>query len=64
VRYRSQIDYLPAVFAPGQTVDISAAERVVYAKIPGDKDAKMSIIRREDVKGDSACPATSSQASR
>jgi hypothetical protein len=64
VRYRSQIDYLPAVFAAGQTVEIRPAERVVYAKIPGDKDARMSIIRREDVKGDSACPATSSQASR
>ncbi len=56
VRYRSELDYLPPALAPGQTIDVSPAKHVLYAKIPGNKDARMSIIESEQLKGD-ACAA-------
>ena len=60
VRYRTQLDYLPAALDPGQTIEISAGKHVVYMKIPGNRESKSSIVRRDELKG-SACP--SSQAS-
>lgn len=54
VRYRSELDYLPPVLAPGQAIDVSVESSVMYARIPGNKDARMSIVRREELKGD-AC---------
>lgn len=53
-RYRSEIDYLPPVLTPGQTIEISIDKNLMYAKIPGNKDARMSIVRREHLKED-AC---------
>jgi hypothetical protein len=53
-RYRSEIDYLPPALTPGESVDISVEQNVMYARIPGNKDARMSIIRREQLKED-AC---------
>jgi hypothetical protein len=53
VRYRTELEYLPTALDPGQSIEVSPDKHVVYAKIPGNKDATMSIIRRENAKGDS-----------
>jgi hypothetical protein len=55
-RYRSELDYLPPALAPGQSIDVSPEKGVLYAKIPGNKDSRMSIIQSEQLKGD-ACAA-------
>jgi len=64
VRYRSEIDYLPTVLTPGQTIEISPDKSVVYAKIPGNKDAKMSLIRQETLKGDACGSGLSTQSEK
>jgi hypothetical protein len=56
-RYRSELDYLPPTLAPGQAIDVSVDKSVMYAKIPGNKEARMSIIQRERLKGD-ACASS------
>jgi hypothetical protein len=55
-RYRSELEYLPPTLAPGQSIEVSRDKGVLYAKIPGNKDSKMSIIQSEQLKGD-ACTA-------
>ena len=52
VRYRSELDYLPPGAYPGQSLEVSREKHVLYAKIPGNKDARMSIIQREELKGE------------
>lgn len=56
VRYRSELDYLPPALAPGQSIEVSPSKSVLYAKIPGNKDSRMSIIQSDQLKGD-ACSA-------
>jgi hypothetical protein len=55
-RYRSELDYLPPALAPGQSIEVSPDKGVLYARIPSNKDVRMSIIQSEQLKGD-ACPA-------
>ena len=52
VRYRSELNYLPPALTPGQSLEVSREKHVLYAKIPGNKDARMSIIQREELKGE------------
>lgn len=52
-RYKSAIDYLPGVFVPGQSVDVSPEKHFLYVKVPGSGEVKLRIVRRDPVAGDS-----------
>ncbi len=56
VRYRSVLDYLPTTLTPGHSIEVSPEKHVLYAKIPGNADARMSIIQLSTVKGESCAP--------
>ena len=46
-RYRSNIDYLPAVLNPNQSVDVNVDKGLLRVMIPGQGEVKMSVIRTE-----------------
>jgi hypothetical protein len=52
-RYRSELDFVPDSFAANKTVDISPGKHLVYAKIQGRPDVKMTLVRTEPATGDS-----------
>ena len=53
VRYESVIDYLPGVFAPNQSIEISLEKRLMFVKVPGSGEIKMGIVQRYAVLGNS-----------
>jgi hypothetical protein len=55
-RYKSAIDYLPGVFVPGQSVEVSPEKHFLYVKVPGSGEVKLRIVRRDPVV-ESACKA-------
>ena len=52
-RYKSPIDYLPDVFAAGQSVEVSPGKTWLYVKVPGTGEVKLRIVRRRPVTEDS-----------
>jgi hypothetical protein len=46
-RYRSDIEYLPAVLNPNQSVDMIVDKGLLRVLIPGKGEVKMSLIRKE-----------------
>jgi hypothetical protein len=56
-RYKSAIDYLPSVFVPDQSIEVSPGGRFRHVKVPGTGDVKLRIVRRDPVAGDS-CKAS------
>ncbi len=55
-RYKSAIDYLPGVFVPGQSVEVSPGKHFLYVKVPGTGEVKLRIVRHDVVAGDSCAP--------
>ena len=55
-RYKSAFHYLPSVFTPGQSVDVSPGKHNLYVKVPGTGEVKLRIVRRDPVAGDSCGP--------
>jgi hypothetical protein len=55
-RYLSGIDYLPDVFSPNQSVEVSLQKHFMYVKIPGSRDIKMGIVRNY-ADSDDSCSA-------
>jgi hypothetical protein len=56
-RYKSPIDYLPGVFVPDQSVEVSPGKHFLYVRVPGTGEVKLRIVRRDPVAGDS-CKAS------
>jgi hypothetical protein len=54
VRYETGLDYLPSVFSPNQTVEVSLEKHVMNVNLPGAREVKLSIGRRSRVK-DASC---------
>lgn len=54
VRYDTGFDYLPSVFSPHQTVQVSVEKHVMNVNIPGAREVKLSIGSRSPVK-DTSC---------
>ena len=52
-RYKSPIDYLPGVFVPDQSVEVSPGKHFLYVRVPGTGEVKLRIVRRDPVAGDS-----------
>jgi hypothetical protein len=52
-RYESPIDYLPGVFVPDQSVEVSPGKHFLYVRVPGTGEVKLRIVRRNPVAGDS-----------
>jgi hypothetical protein len=52
-RYESPIDYLPGVFVPDQSVEVSPGKHFLYVRVPGTGEVKLRIVRRDPVAGDS-----------
>lgn len=51
-RYISSFDYLPTVFAPTHSIDVSLDKHVLYVVIPGTGEVKMGIVQRNSEPGD------------
>lgn len=54
VRYETGLDYLPSVFSPQQTVEVSPRKHVMNVNLPGAREVRLSIASRSRVK-DSSC---------
>jgi hypothetical protein len=54
VRYETGLDYLPSVFSPNQTVEVSLEKHVMNVNLPGAREVRLSIGRRTRVK-DTSC---------
>ncbi len=46
VRYETGLDYLPSVFSPHQTVEVSLEKHVMNVNLPGAREVRLSIARR------------------
>jgi hypothetical protein len=46
VRYESETNYMPAVFAPNHAVDVSLAKRFLYVSLPADRELRLGIESR------------------
>jgi len=53
VRYDTGLDYLPSVFSPNRTVEVSLEKHVMNVNLPGAREVKLSIGRRTPVKSTS-----------
>ncbi len=51
VRYDSGLDYLPSVFTPNHKIDIDLRKHMILVSLPGDREVKLSIARRDRAKG-------------
>jgi hypothetical protein len=56
VRYETGLDYLPSVFFPKQTVEVSLEKHVMNVNLPGAREVRLSIGSRSRVK-DPSCMA-------
>ena len=54
VRYETGLDYLPSVFSPHQTVEVSLQKHVMNVNLPGARAVRLSIDSRSRVK-DTSC---------
>jgi len=54
VRYDTPLDYLPSVFSPHQTVEISLQKHVMKVNLPGGRAVSLSIASRSQVR-DTSC---------
>ena len=54
VRYDTGLDYLPSVFSPNQTVEVSLEKHAMNVNLPGGREVRLSIGRRRRVK-DTSC---------
>lgn len=54
VRYDTALDYLPSVFSPHQTVEVSLQKHVLNVNLPGGRAVSLSIASRNQVK-DGSC---------
>ena len=58
VRYETGLDYLPSVFSPNQTVEVSLEKHVMNVNLPGARELRLSIGSRSRVK-DRSCTVNS-----
>jgi hypothetical protein len=56
-RYKSAIDYMPGVFAPGQSIAVSPGKHFLYVNVPGNGEVKLRIVKSGPVAADS-CKAS------
>lgn len=54
VRYETGLDYLPSVFTPHRTINVSPQKHVMYVNLPGAGEERLSIGSRSHVK-ESSC---------
>jgi hypothetical protein len=54
VRYDTGLDYLPSVFSPHQSIEVSLEKHVMNVNLPGAREVTLSIGRRSRVK-DTSC---------
>jgi hypothetical protein len=54
VRYETGLDYLPSVFSPNQTVEVSLEKHVMNVNLPGARELRLSVGSRSRVK-DTSC---------
>jgi hypothetical protein len=54
VRYETGLDYLPSVFSPHQTVEVSLEKHVMDVNLPGAREVRLSIGSRSRFK-DTSC---------
>lgn len=54
VRYETGLDYLPSVFSPHQTVEVSLQKHTMYVNLPGARQLRLGIGKRSRVK-DTSC---------
>jgi hypothetical protein len=50
VRYETGLDYLPSVFSPNQTVEVSLDKHVMNVNLAGTREVRLSIGSRTRVK--------------
>jgi hypothetical protein len=53
VRYETGLDYLPSVFSPNQTLEVSLDKHVMNVNLPGAREVRLSIARRTRVENTS-----------
>jgi hypothetical protein len=51
VRYETGLDYLPSVFSPHQTVEVSLQKHIMYVNLPGARELRLGIGKRNRIKG-------------
>jgi hypothetical protein len=56
-RYVSAMDYLPSAFAADQSIEVSLEKHVMWARVPGNGDIKMGIVRHYAV-SEKSCGAS------
>ena len=54
VRYETGLDYLPSVFSPHQTVEVSLQKHIMHVSLPGAPELRLGIGKRSRVK-DTSC---------
>ena len=54
VRYETGLDYLPSVFSPHQTVEVSLQKHTMNVNLPGAREVRLGIGKRSRVK-DTSC---------
>lgn len=54
VRFETGLDYLPSVFSPHQTVEVSLEKHVMNVNLPGAREVRLNIGSRRPVK-DTSC---------
>lgn len=57
VRYETGLDYLPSVFAPHQTVEVTLQKNTMSVSLPGAREVRLGIGSRSHIK-DTSCMAT------
>jgi hypothetical protein len=50
VRYETGLDYVPSVFSPNQTVQVSLEKHAMNVNLPGAREVRLSIGKRTRVK--------------
>ena len=54
VRYETGLDYLPSVFSPNRTVEVSLEKHIMNVNFPGARELRLAIGSRSRVK-DTSC---------
>jgi hypothetical protein len=54
LEYLSTIDYLPAVFSPGHTVNVEPQKHFMYVEVPGRGEMRLEVRGRKQVR-DTSC---------
>ena len=60
-RYQSWYDYVPALFAPDQRIQLRLTRSMMYVPVPNQREVEMSIVSKHVERGN--CGSTSTRAS-